>query len=66
LYVTGNNQKKSLNISMPHKKKVNKLKLKECEAILARIENQKDSSYYREVFKRYSVLVLEKENKNGS
>lgn len=51
---------------MPHKKKVNKLKLKECEAILARIDNQKDSSYYREVFKRYSALVLEKENKNAS
>jgi hypothetical protein len=51
---------------MPHKKKVNKLQLKACEAILARLHNQKDSAYYTEVYKRYNALLLAKDQKNGS
>ena len=66
LHDTGINQKRSLNISMPHKKKVNKLQLKACEAILARLDNQKDSAYYTEVYKRYNALLLAKDHKNGS
>lgn len=45
-----------------YKKKVNKLKLKECEAILANANNHTDSLYYNHVFKHYSRLLLEKEN----
>jgi hypothetical protein len=45
-----------------YKKKVNKLKLKECEAILANVNKQTDSLYYNHVFKHYSRLLLEKEN----
>ena len=38
-------------------KKVNRLKLGECEEILKRIENQKDSHYYQHVLIRYRSLL---------
>lgn len=38
-------------------KKVNHLKLNECEEILKRIQNQKDSHYYQHVLIRYRSLL---------
>jgi len=54
----------AINTNMPrkYKKKVNKLKIKECEAILANVSKQTDSQYYNHVYKQYSRLLLEKEN----
>lgn len=41
---------------MPHKKKVNQLKKKECEAILARLSNSKESQYYKHVELRLKFI----------
>jgi hypothetical protein len=38
-------------------KKVNQLKLIECEEILKRLQNQKDSLYYIHVLNRYRSLI---------
>lgn len=38
-------------------KKVNHLKLSECEAILQKLDNQKESHYYQHVLKRYQSLM---------
>ena len=42
---------------MPHKKKVNKLKKKECEDILNKLNNQTENKYYQHVLKRYNSLT---------
>jgi len=44
------------------KKKVNKLKIKECEKILAEQRNIQNSSFYQQVFKRYNLLLLERDH----
>lgn len=41
---------------MPHKKKVNQLKKQECEAILARLSDSKESQYYKHVEIRLKFL----------
>jgi hypothetical protein len=41
---------------MPHKKKINKMSLKECENILIRLNNQTESQYYKEVNKQLNRL----------
>ena len=38
-------------------KKVNHLKLKECEEILQKLQNQKESRYYNHVLQRYRILM---------
>ena len=38
-------------------KKVNHLKLNECEQILQKLQNQKDSHYYQHVLQRYRNLM---------
>lgn len=38
-------------------KKVNRLKLKECEAILQKLSNQKESHYYQHVLVQYRKLM---------
>jgi hypothetical protein len=38
-------------------KKVNHLKLKECEAILERLSNQKESHYYQDVLLQYRKMM---------
>lgn len=38
-------------------KKVNQLKREECEKILQRLQNQKDSHYYNHVLSRYRTLL---------
>lgn len=39
------------------KKKVNKLKLSECEDILKKLHNQRDSLYYNHVLEQYRRLI---------
>jgi len=39
------------------KKKVNKLKLHECEEILKKLDNQRDSLYYNHVLEQYRRLI---------
>lgn len=46
---------------MPKKKKVNQLKLKECERLLQNLNQHSSSQYYTEVFKHYHRLLLFKE-----
>lgn len=41
---------------MPHKKKVNKLKKKECEDILNKLKDQTENKYYQHVLKHYNSL----------
>jgi len=41
---------------MAHKKKVNKLSKKECEAILLRLSNSKESQYYKHVELRLKFI----------
>jgi len=41
---------------MPHKKKVNKLTKKECEAVLARLSGSKESQYYKHVELRLKFI----------
>jgi hypothetical protein len=48
---------------MPHKKKINKMSLKECETILIRLNNQTESQYYKEVNKQLNRLK-DQSNKN--
>jgi hypothetical protein len=48
---------------MPHKKKINKMSLKECESILIRLNNQTESQYYKEVNKQLNRLK-DQSNKN--
>lgn len=38
-------------------KKVNHLKLKQCEEILQKLQNQKESHYYQHVLYRYQSLM---------
>ena len=38
-------------------KKVNRLNLKECEDILEKLKNQKESHYYNHVLHRYKKLI---------
>jgi len=38
-------------------KKVNHLKLKECEEILQKLQNQKESQYYQHVLYHYQSLM---------
>ena len=47
------------------KKKVNRLKIKECEKILSEQRNIANSTYYRAVFKHYNTLLLNKEHINN-
>jgi len=49
---------------MPHKKKINKMSLKECEAILIRLNNQTESQYYIEVNKQLNRLKNESGKKS--
>lgn len=39
------------------KKKVNHLNLKECEAILQRLQNQNENKYYQDVLNQYRKLI---------
>lgn len=39
------------------KKKVNRLKIHECEEILKKLHNQKDSLYYNHVLEQYRRLI---------
>lgn len=48
------------------KKKVNRLKIKECEKILSEQRNIANSTYYRAVFKHYNTLLLNKEHINNN
>lgn len=41
---------------MPHKKKVNKLSKKECQDILLRLDNAKESQYYKHVELRLKFI----------
>ena len=41
---------------MPHKKKVNQLSKKECEEILLRLSNSKESQYYQHVELRLKFI----------
>ena len=53
---------------MAKNKKINQLKIKECEKILKSLANHSGSQYYAEVFKHYHRLLLSKEhiyNKNN-
>jgi len=45
------------------KKKVNSLKIKECEQILSEQRNISNSAYYQAVYKHYNTLLLNKEHK---
>ena len=42
---------------MPHKKKVNKLKKKQCEDILNRLVNQTENKYYQHILNHYNTLI---------
>jgi hypothetical protein len=39
------------------KKKVNNLNLKECEAILQRLQGQNENKYYQDVLNQYRKLI---------
>lgn len=39
------------------KKKVNKLGIQECESILKKLDNQRDSLYYNHVLEQYRRLI---------
>ena len=41
------------------KKKVNNLNLKECEAILQRLQGQNENRYYQDVLNQYRRLIPE-------
>jgi hypothetical protein len=45
-------------------KKVNQLKVKDCESIVSRLYNQNENKYYQEVLSQYKRLVSDKEYKD--
>ena len=45
-------------------KKVNQLKVKDCESIASRLYNQNENKYYQEVLSQYKRLVSDKEYKD--
>lgn len=56
----------NINVAKKFKKKVNSLKIKECEKILSEQRNIANSDYYRAVFKHYNTLLLNKERINNN